>query len=175
MKFLPILFLAFCVATGAVAKAAPGDVTDADRKFLVEVVSAVGRKDSAWIVDHSYLPMAIVTEGKRRVIGKEEYRALVHRALTDDLCGRFQAEAKKEPFKNWRGVMIGDGILWFERVGKRGSDTWTYTILAFGGFAFQPSDEIFGEENPPNQALQHNDPSCHVSCLRTPRASWGRG
>jgi hypothetical protein len=27
----------------------------------------------------------------------------------------------------------------------------------------------------PNQALQHNDPSCHVSCLRTPRASRGRG
>ena len=28
---------------------------------------------------------------------------------------------------------------------------------------------------PPNQALQHNDPSCHVSCFRTPRASRGRG
>jgi len=27
----------------------------------------------------------------------------------------------------------------------------------------------------PNQALQHNDSSCHVSCLRTPRASRGRG
>jgi len=27
----------------------------------------------------------------------------------------------------------------------------------------------------PNQALQHNDPSCHVSCVRTPRASRGRG
>jgi chloramphenicol 3-O-phosphotransferase len=26
-----------------------------------------------------------------------------------------------------------------------------------------------------NQALQHNDPGCHVSCLRTPRASRGRG
>jgi hypothetical protein len=26
-----------------------------------------------------------------------------------------------------------------------------------------------------NQALQHNDPSCHESCLRTPRASRGRG
>jgi hypothetical protein len=26
-----------------------------------------------------------------------------------------------------------------------------------------------------NQALQHNDPSCHGSCLRTPRASRGRG
>jgi hypothetical protein len=30
-------------------------------------------------------------------------------------------------------------------------------------------------EEQPNQALQHNDPSCHVSCLRTPRASRGRG
>lgn len=29
--------------------------------------------------------------------------------------------------------------------------------------------------NPPNQTLQHNDPSYHVSCLRTPRASRGRG
>ena len=26
-----------------------------------------------------------------------------------------------------------------------------------------------------NQALQHNDPSCHESCLRTPRASRDRG
>ena len=26
-----------------------------------------------------------------------------------------------------------------------------------------------------NQALQHNDPSCHVPCLRTYRASRGRG
>jgi hypothetical protein len=26
-----------------------------------------------------------------------------------------------------------------------------------------------------NQALQHNDPSSHASCLRTPRASRGRG
>jgi hypothetical protein len=33
----------------------------------------------------------------------------------------------------------------------------------------------FKQPNPPNQALQHNDPSCHVSCLRTPRASQGRG
>jgi hypothetical protein len=31
------------------------------------------------------------------------------------------------------------------------------------------------QKRPPNQALQHNDPSCHVSCLRTPRASRDRG
>ena len=26
-----------------------------------------------------------------------------------------------------------------------------------------------------NQALQHNDPSCHAPCVRTCRASWSRG
>jgi hypothetical protein len=31
------------------------------------------------------------------------------------------------------------------------------------------------DKRKPNQALQHNDPSCHASCLRTPRASRGRG
>ena len=31
------------------------------------------------------------------------------------------------------------------------------------------------DEKTANQALQHNDPSCHGSCLRTLRASRGRG
>ena len=30
-------------------------------------------------------------------------------------------------------------------------------------------------EKPANQALQHNDPSCHAPCMRTCRASRGRG
>jgi hypothetical protein len=30
-------------------------------------------------------------------------------------------------------------------------------------------------EKEPNQALQHNDPSCHAPCMRTCRASRGRG
>jgi hypothetical protein len=32
-----------------------------------------------------------------------------------------------------------------------------------------------GFMNTANQALQHNDHSCHELCLRTPRASCGRG
>ena len=34
---------------------------------------------------------------------------------------------------------------------------------------------IVPKETEANQALQHNDPSCHVPCLRTYRASRGRG
>jgi len=53
----------------------------------------------------------------------------------------------------------------------------------FEGFDLPPFPESNHLENlvwklrskRPNQALQHNDPICHESCLRTPRASWGRG
>ena len=36
-------------------------------------------------------------------------------------------------------------------------------------------EAIEAQKRKANQALQHNDPSCHESCLRTPRASRGRG
>jgi Na+/proline symporter len=35
--------------------------------------------------------------------------------------------------------------------------------------------EEYDVKKRPNQALQHNDHSCHELCLRTPRASCGRG
>jgi hypothetical protein len=45
------------------------------------------------------------------------------------------------------------------------------------GELFVESDhiEVEATTKSANQALQHNDPSCHVPCLRTPRASRGRG
>ena len=60
------------------------------------------------------------------------------------------------------------------------------TLLSEIGFDFEKGAEamrIFGYaprdytdfKKEPNQALRHNDPSCHVPCLRTYRASRGRG
>jgi len=48
-------------------------------------------------------------------------------------------------------------------------------------FALDPKNKALRERldkelrNRPNQALQHNDPSCHAACVRTCRASRGRG
>jgi hypothetical protein len=51
-------------------------------------------------------------------------------------------------------------------------------ILEGGGIfsSLQTRDPKYLEEKmKPNQSLQHNDPGCHASCLRTPRASRDRG
>ena len=48
-------------------------------------------------------------------------------------------------------------------------------VVAVGLSSGERSTLLEAKEKRANQALQHNDPSCHVSCLRTSRASWGRG
>jgi len=66
-----------------------------------------------------------------------------------------------------RGVSFGHGPIF-----------WCGFLLAAAVFV-TAMVFFFTRLNPiksePNQALQHNDPSCHESCLRTPRASRDRG
>jgi hypothetical protein len=47
--------------------------------------------------------------------------------------------------------------------------------LKIEGEAHLPKFKLPSLKKGPNQALQHNDPSCHAPCVRTCRASWGRG
>ena len=54
-------------------------------------------------------------------------------------------------------------------VSQRAINLW----LDIKGFPIQ--ETLKKDTQKANQALQHNDPSCHESCLRTPRASRGRG
>jgi len=58
---------------------------------------------------------------------------------------------------------------------NRGVTLTPKTMTELGARGIEIGFDIYAQETEPNQALQHNDPSCHASCLRTPRASRGRG
>ena len=149
MKALFIPILGFAALISAQPKPAY-EVTPSDRKFLSSVLAAVERKDADWIAAHTSLPIAVTLNGDRRVLKKkEEFAAIVARSLTDDLRTRFRSEGKKELFKNWQGVMVGDGILWFGELRGVDDSPPEYVILAFGDFAFQPEE--------PSQSLGHGD------------------
>jgi hypothetical protein len=141
MKPFVIFLFSLVALMPAVAKSAY-DVTASDQRFLSDVIAAVGRKDAAWIAAHSALPIAVVAGNEHRILKKkEEFAEVVARSLTEDLCARIRAEAKKTIFKNWQGVMVGDGILWFTEYRVSKDSPWQYVITAFGDFAFQPKEE----------------------------------
>jgi len=141
MKFL-IVALFVAVAAMSKAEIAAYDVTPADKAFLLDVLAAVEKRDAAWIASHTLLPIAIGSGKERRIVRSEkEFRKMLERSLSLDLSKQMQADAKDPLFKNWRGVMLGDGILWFTECRESDKKPSRYAILAIGGFAFQPNDE----------------------------------
>lgn len=140
MKRIVIVIFVLIAITPAIAKSGY-EVTTSDRRFLSEFLKAVERKDTMWIATHSSLPMIVMTDGKRRLVKDEkEFASVLSRMLTADFSARIQSAGKMDLFSNWQGVMVGDGILWFAKVRLSEHSPSRYSILAFGGFAFQPEE-----------------------------------
>jgi hypothetical protein len=117
-------------------------ITKADKKFLAEVVKAVRKKDVRWISQHMVYPLSVTTSNKTRLVETEkEFGEILSRELTDSVLAKMANAAKQPGFKNWRGVMIGDGLLWFSEFGDDAHSPWTQRILAIGHFAYQPREE----------------------------------
>lgn len=120
----------------------------ADQQFLSEVVDAVTRRDMGWIADHMRYPISVTSKGRTRIMKRKRFAAVLHREFTDDVRGRLLEASKRPLFKNWRGVMAGDGILWFSEItADDGLSLTHHRILAVGYFAFQPEEST--HPNPP--------------------------
>jgi hypothetical protein len=94
------------------------------------------------------------------IIAKTKDPRVVQAALT------YFASKKPDPVKFEQVVSAIDPRLLDEEVDLSSSDVIMMVSLR---------EWIADTRKWANQALQHNDPSCHESCLRTPRASRGRG
>ena len=83
------------------------------------------KRDAAWIASHTLLPVAVGSGKERRIVKSEmEFRKILERSISLDLAKRMQAAAKDPLFKNWRGVMLGDGILWFSECRESDKKPW---------------------------------------------------
>jgi hypothetical protein len=85
-------------------------ITADDKQFLASVVDAVGRKDFAWIANHTIYSVSITSSnGTQLVESSEEFRKILSQDLTDSIRAKILDAAKQPLFKNWQGVMIGEG------------------------------------------------------------------
>lgn len=153
MRFLAALFVLFLALRSphtAAAEDTGADtneifsmtVTDADRQFLGQILHALEKKDMDWIAGRMIYPIWIYTDGKTQdVTEAEEFAKIARQRLTNGVCARIAEAAKKPLFKNWQGVMIGNGILWFSEYADNVNGPWKYGISAIGDFAFQPDYE----------------------------------
>src|SRR5271170_1867974 len=141
IKLTAISVLFACAFVRCAVAADMHPITGADKKFLAEIVEALQSKDSAWIAGHMLYPVSVVVSNRANIVkSKEEFAYILSRELTDSVRAKIAAAAEGPLFKNWQGVMVGDGILWFSEYKHEGDKSWTYGIFAIGNFAFQPKD-----------------------------------
>jgi hypothetical protein len=110
------------------------------------------RAHDTWIVRAVYEELSSIIRAPLRPTDNiEKLWGIVDEDLDDvasrvaHRAGRSMDDTRKNPMFG-RVVTVADMVLFFEHQAKL-----------------------------PNQPLQRNDPSCHASCSRTPRASRGRG
>ena len=121
-------------------------ITEGDKKFLSEIVEAVRKKDAEWIASRMVYPISLVTSnGTWTVKTKEQFRSILARNLTEFVRAKIVAAAAEPLFKSWRGVMVGDGIIWFSKYEDEQHTASTYGIFALGYFAWQPREDVSPE------------------------------
>lgn len=120
-------------------------VTELDKKFLAEIVNAVQKRDTTWIAEHMVYPLSITISNETQITNtKEDFKRILDRELSRQIRTNIVKAAKKPLFKNWKGVMVGNRLVWFTESGELKGDSWKYGIYAIGGFAFKTSGQSEG-------------------------------
>jgi len=109
-------------------------VTVADKAFFEQIRKAVLADDVEWFSEALFHHPFVLRLGKGKIILKNKNDLKKHAALVFN--AHFKATVRNQSpdslFKNWQGVMIGNGDIWFSEVGEQTGTgiVWAYRIIA---------------------------------------------
>lgn len=107
-----------CITSCADAEQHEGQqVTKADRAFFLHLSDAVKRDDRGWVADHVSFPINIRIDNEQITIKtRQEFVTQYENAFNDKVRRAIESQQPDDLFKNWRGLMIGHGEIWFTAV-----------------------------------------------------------
>jgi hypothetical protein len=138
MKTFVIAFLIFLSALAScMADADYYSITSGDKAFFEQIKKAILTDDfESFAADVAY-PIELYFGGERRLQPRStrfRTKAELRKYKTAIFCERLKSAVRNQSadslFKNWQGLMIGNGELWFDQVILEGQTNWTYRIMA---------------------------------------------
>ncbi len=107
-------------------------VTASDKAFFVQVRKAILTNDIRWLSEAVSYPI-VLKSGKTeyKLQNKEDFAAHASLILTAHLKTTVQNQSPESLFKNWQGVKIGTGEIWFSEVAETTGNekTWVQRII----------------------------------------------
>jgi uncharacterized protein len=100
-----------------------------DRAYFVALRDAVHRHDGVWIAAHALGGINVNRpNGASYCYSRQEIVDAYDWIFTPKIVKAILAQSPDKLWKNYRGVMIGNGQLWFDQAWD--GESWQYTIIA---------------------------------------------
>jgi len=109
-----------------------GSVTASDKAFFERLQTAVSANDIEWLSTVLSYPLVVhMGKAKYTLQNKDDFASHAKLILTPHLKLTVQSQSENSLFKNWQGVRIGDGEIWFSEVSQTiGSQrSWVKRII----------------------------------------------
>jgi hypothetical protein len=130
-----VLFSLFMGSSVCMADVEMNQITASDKAFFEQVRKAILADDFEWFSQAISYPIELHLNRKElHVKTKKELKKHTSVIFNKHLKKVIRAQSADSLFKNWQGIMVGQGDLWFsevgEKVGNDGGLTWVYRITA---------------------------------------------
>jgi hypothetical protein len=92
-------------------------LTEADKAFFMKLKTVIERKDKEWLATHISFPITVRLGLARKPIKtREEFIINYDAIINSKVKLAVEKQEVNALFKNWRGLMVGDGEIWFTPV-----------------------------------------------------------
>jgi hypothetical protein len=123
---LTVLSLAVLCTTAA---AEDPDFVIPETEIIVALQAAIRADDKDWFVSHLHFPVRYFGKTKEIIRSKEWFLRHYATIIGPELKANILAQDPEKYFKNYQGLMVGDGShnIWFEDFGD--GDGFKYEII----------------------------------------------
>jgi len=126
-KILTSILLALFVVSAFYAE----QITEGDKAFFQQIRTAVQTADTSAFAGLLLYPMQIKTAKGELVLKSANDAVKKYEMIaTKRVKSAVEQQEPGEMMKSWRGVMIGQGEIWFDRVKPEGTSEFRYRITA---------------------------------------------
>jgi len=138
MKTLLYIYLVLVIQVFSIEGRSDGDMyalTSSDQAFFERMRKAVLDDDTERVANALAYPFdARLEKGKIKLKTAKDFKKHAKIILNERLKSILRKQSIKTLFKNWQGIMVGDGEIWFseveENTNKASKDSWVYRITA---------------------------------------------
>jgi hypothetical protein len=120
LKILLSAFVLWLAAAGSAASENDLDMSIPETEIIIALQTAIKADDKDWLVAHMHFPVRYFGEAKSIIRSKDWFLRHYDTIIGPELRAKILAQDPEHYFKNYQGLMVGDGgrNIWFQDFGE---------------------------------------------------------